>query len=144
MKNKIKQEVCIIANTFIKQGVAQSIAFIKAWAVVKGRSLLTKVKGVTFGNSQKALQRLLQYNPNDIIVSIEHDKLNLHDSNAIAVNVGIIDKGVVKIGYLPSQLAKSLKPILDMGIEVKTIFKAIRGAYKPYMPLGIEIELCLN
>lgn len=122
MKNTLKQEVCIIANKYIKEKLSRSIAFIKAWALIKTRTLLTKVVGVTQGISQKALHKLATcYNSEDIIVSLQREPLNLYDSNAIEVLAGVKNKGIVKIGYLPRPLANLLAPILGYGYRGKSV-----------------------
>lgn len=102
----IRRKVVTIANRLKKMGMTLSAAFKKAWELVKGKTIITKVKGVTFGNGQRILERLTHYRPEDIIVELEREPYNLYDGNAVAVNVGVVGKGIVKAGYLPSQLAK--------------------------------------
>lgn len=138
----IRQNVMRIGNRLHKKGVTLSEALKRAWQIVKS-GITTKVKGVSFGIGQRALQRLTTYNPDSVIVSIKRDKGNLYDCNAIEVHAGVQNKGTVKIGYLPAPLAAVLAPCLDMGVQIKSRLKEIRGKYEPYMCLGIEIELSL-
>lgn len=137
----IRCEVMTIGNRFRSKGLTLSQALKKAWQIVKTSKISTKVKGVAYGIGQKALERLTRYNHNEIYVTLERDALNLYDNNAVAVNIGVHNKGAVQIGYLPSPLAKIIAPILDKGIEVKALYKEIRGKYSAYMNYGLEIEL---
>lgn len=137
-----RQNVMRIGNRLHKKGVTLSEALKKAWQIVKS-GITTKVKGVSYGIGQRALQRLTAYNHDSVIISIKMDKGNLYDSNAIEVYAGIRDKGTVKIGFLPAPLAALIAPLLDIGVQIKSSMKEIRGKYAPYMNLGIEIMLSL-
>lgn len=137
-----RQNVMRIGNRLHKKGVTLSEALKKAWQIVKS-GITTKVKGVSYGIGQRALQRLTAYNHDSVIISIKRDKGNLYDSNAIEVYAGIRDKGTVKIGFLPAPLAALIAPLLDIGVQIKSSMKEIRGKYAPYMNLGIEIMLSL-
>lgn len=137
-----RQNVMRIGNRLHKKGVTLSEALKKAWQIVKS-GITTKVKGVSYGIGQRALQRLTAYNHDSVIISIKRDKGNLYDSNAIEVYAGIRDKGTVKIGFLPAPLAALIAPLLDIGVQTKSSMKEIRGKYAPYMNLGIEITLSL-
>ena len=66
---KIKSRICIIANRLKKMGLTLSAAFKKAWELIKGKAIESKVAGVTKGNRQKALHRILtHYTPNQVRV----------------------------------------------------------------------------
>lgn len=136
-------KVATMANRLKKMGLSLSEAFKKAWALIKGETIQTKVKGVSYGIGQKALERLTRYNSERIIVHLDREKDNLFDSNAIAVSVGIQNKGTVKIGYLPAPLAKIISALIDKGIEVKAFYSEIRGKYENYMNYGLIINLCI-
>ena len=136
----IRVKVMTIGNKLHNKGLTLSDALKQAWLIVKS-GITTKVKGVSFGNSQRALQRLTAYRTEDIIIDLKRDKANLYDSNAVEVYAGIRNKGIVKVGYLPAPLAGIISLLLDMGKEVKAIYKEIRGNYEPYMNLGIEIKV---
>lgn len=139
----MRRKVATMANRLTKMGMTLSAAFTRAWALIKGETITTKIKGVTYGNAQKALEHLTRYQPERIVVELERDKYNLYDSNAIAVKAGIKGKGVVKVGYLPAPLAKVISALLDKDIQVKALYGEIRGKYERYMNYGMVINLCL-
>lgn len=103
---KIKSRICIIANRLKKMGLTLSAAFKKAWELIKGNTIESKVAGVTKGNRQKALHRILtHYTPNQVRVWLERDKAILHDNNAVAVMISVNRSVAYKIGYIPKNLA---------------------------------------
>lgn len=103
---KIKSSICIIANRLKKMGLTLSAAFKKAWELIKGNTIESKVAGVTKGNRQKALHRILtHYTPNQVRVCLERDKAILHDNNAVAVMISVNRSVAYKIGYIPKNLA---------------------------------------
>ena len=63
MKNihTIRRIVATMANRLKKIGLTLSAAFKKAWALIKGKAIESKVAGVTKGNRQKALHRILTH-----------------------------------------------------------------------------------
>ncbi len=138
--NKIRSKVMTIGNRLHIKGATLSQALKMAWRIVKA-GITTKVKGVTFGNAQKALERLTMYRSEDIIVELKRDPLNLYDPNAIEVHAGVKNKGIVKIGYLPAPLSFVMSWLFDKGIAVKALYGEIRGKYEQYMNYGIEIQL---
>lgn len=140
--NQTRQKVMLIGNRLHIKGMSLSEALKRAWAIIK-YGISTKVKGVTYGNAQKALDHLTKYQPERIIITLERDTFNLYDNNAVAVKAGVIGKGIVKIGYLPAPLAKVISALLDKGIAVKALYSEIRGKYEDYMNYGIEIKLCI-
>ena len=139
----IRRKVATTANRLKKMGMSLSAAFKKAWELIKGKTIITKVKGVTFGKGQRILERLTHYQPEQIIVELEREPYNLYDSNAVAVNVGVISKGIVKVGYLPAPLAKIISTLNDKGMTVKALYSEIRGKYEGYMNYGMEIKISL-
>ncbi len=66
-------------------GLTLSEAFKKAWSIIKGRVITTKVKGVTYGIGQKALEHLTHYANDEITILLNREAANLYDSNAIEV-----------------------------------------------------------
>lgn len=142
MKNisEIRCKVATMANTIKKMGASSSEAFTKAWVIVKS-GVSTKVKGVTFGISQKAIERLTHYNATEITVSLQREKANLYDDKAVAVEIGVKNKGIVKVGYLPCNLAKVISALMDKGKEVKAVYREIRGKYEHYMNYGLVIGI---
>lgn len=142
---KIKSRICIIANRLKKMGLTLSAAFKKAWELIKGNTIESKVAGVTKGNRQKALHRIFtHYKPKQVRVWLERDKANLHDNNAVAVIISVNGSVAYKIGYIPSNLAYVISAIVDKGIKLKTTFKEVIGHYTKYMNYGAVITLQLS
>ena len=140
--NLIRCKVMTVGNRLHSKGLTLSQALKRAWIIVKS-GVMTKVKGVTFGNAQKALDRLTAYPKEDIIISLKRDRANLYDSNAVEVYAGVKNKGVVKIGYLPAPLAFIVSVLIDKGIEIKASYGEIRGKYESYMHYGIAVKLSI-
>jgi len=86
---KIRRAVATLANKINRKIKNLSAAFKKAWAVIKGKTIQSKVSGVTFGNTQKALTRLARYNASDISVNLIRESSNEHDINAVGVHVTV-------------------------------------------------------
>lgn len=138
---KIKSRICIIANRLKKMGLTLSAAFKKAWELIKGNTIESKIAGVTKGNRQKALHRIFtHYKPKQVRVWLERDKANLHDNNAIAVMISVNRSVAYKIGYIPRNLAY----VISAGISLKTVFKEVRGHYTRFMNYGAVITLQLS
>lgn len=134
MKNihAIRRIVATMANRLKKMGLTLSAAFKKAWELIKGNTIESKIAGVTKGNRQKALARIAAaYRPNQVRVWLERDKANLHDNNAIAVMISVNRSVAYKIGYIPRNLAY----VISAGISLKTVFKEVRGHYIPFYEL---------
>lgn len=140
--NELRRKVMIIGNRLHIKGLSLSEALKRAWKIIKS-GIKTKVKGVTFGNAQKAIEHLTRYSPEDIIIDLKRDSANLYDSNAIEVYAGVKNKGIVKIGFLPAPLAKVIATLLDKDIQVNALYSEIRGKYDSYMNYGIVINLQL-
>ena len=138
MKNihTIRRIVATMANRLKKIGLTLSAAFKKAWALIKGKAIESKVAGVTKGNRQKALHRILtHYTLNQVRVWLERDKANLHDNNAVAVMISVNSSVAYKMGYIPKNLAYATSAIADKGIKLKTAFKEVRWHYTRFMRL---------
>lgn len=137
----IRRIVATMANRLKKMGLTLSAAFKKAWSLIKGKAIESKVAGVTKGNRQKALHRILtHYTPNQVRVWLERDKANLHDNNAVAVMISVNNSKSYKIGYIPKNLAY----VISAGISLKTTFKEVRGHYTRFMNYGAVITLQLS
>jgi hypothetical protein len=134
-------KVMTIANRLVSQGYNRPHAMVKAWALVKLPKLETKVAGVTYGNRQKAIQHLAQYDPAAISIHLEREQGNAHDRNAVAVWAAVEGKGAYHMGYLPRALAAFIAPLLDAGKAVGAMFREVRGGYEPYMNLGLRVEV---
>ena len=141
MKNAVKSKVMTIANRLVAQGWGRTTAMIRAWALVKLPKLETKVAGVTYGNRQKAIQRLTQYAPEAVSIRLERETDNAAERNAVAVWAAVEGKGSYHMGYLPRSLAAFVAPLLDAGKAVGAMFREVRGGYKPWMNLGMVVEV---
>ena len=87
MKNihAIRRIVATMANRLKKMGLTLSAAFKKAWELIKGKAIESKVAGVTKGNRQKALARIAAaYRPNQVKVWLY--ELWCGDNIAISIN----------------------------------------------------------
>ena len=94
----IKSKVMTIANALVKQGVSRSAAMVRAWITVKLRKMEVKAAGVAHGNRQTLLDHLTQYKPEDITVTLQREKNNAHDRNAIQIVAAVRNKGAAVIG----------------------------------------------
>jgi hypothetical protein len=140
MKNT-HSKVMTIANRLVAQGVGRAHAMVKAWALVKLPKLETKVAGVTYGNRQKAIQHLAQYDPAAVAIRLERERDNEHDRNAVAVWAAVEGKGSYHMGYLPRSLAAFVAPLLDAGKAVGALFREVRGGYQPWYNYGLVVEV---
>jgi len=144
MKNtNQKSKVCTIANRLARQGTGRPEAFRRAWELAKAGTIETKVAGVTYGNRQKALERLTQYNADEISVTLERDRANEFDGNAIAVIVTVRGKGSYTIGYLDKRLAAMFAPLMDAQKAVGAAFREIRGKYQSWHNYGLAVAVSI-
>jgi len=85
MKN-MKKTALTIANAIYDTTENDLAASFKAaWAITKRGSLNTPVAGVTFGNRQRALNRLERYETENIAVTLERERGNAYDQNAVKI-----------------------------------------------------------
>lgn len=146
MKNihTVRRMVATMANRLKKMGLTLSAAFKKAWELIKGKSINAKVAGVTKGSRQKALHRILTaYRPEQVSVSLERDKANIYDNNAVNVVISVNGSKSYNLGCIPRNLAYIVSALMDKGIELKTAFKEVRGRYERYMNYVAVIMLQL-
>ncbi len=137
----IKSKVMTIANHLVKQGVSRSAAMVRAWITVKLHAIRTKAVGVTYGNRQTLLDHLTRYAPEDITVTLQREKDNTNDRNAVRIVAAVRNKGAAVIGYINRELAAAIAPLMDKGAEIMSRFKAVTGGYAPYMNYGFNLEL---
>jgi hypothetical protein len=123
---KIRRAVVSLANKINSKIKDLSRAFKKAWAIIKGKTIQSKVAGVSFGNTQKALVKLTRYNPKEISVNLAREN-NEHDSNAVAVTVSVNNSKAYQIGFLPRELAQYIAKLMDSGIVLTSVFKGVTG-----------------
>ena len=146
MKNiTVKRTIAVtLANRFYKQIKDRAYVFTKAWEIANDdRPLGSKVAGVSFGNRQKALERLERYEPEAIFVTLERDAGNESDNNAVKVLVNVQDRDKYHLGYLPAKMAGMLAPLLDKGFKPQATFQGVTGGYEEHSKRGalIGIEL---
>ena len=139
-----RRMVATMANRLKKMGLTLSAAFKKAWELVKGNTIETKVAGVTKGSRQRALHRIAtKYNPEAVSVKLERDTANLYDNHAVKVIISVNGSKAYDLGYIPRNLAYIVSAILDKNIKLAAAFKEIRGRYARYMNYGVVITLQL-
>lgn len=141
---RIRRMIATMANRLKKMGLTLSAAFKKAWELVKGHTIETKIAGVTKGSRQKALHHIaVRYRPEDVAVTLVRDTANLYDNHAVMVDISVKGSETYTMGFIPRNLAYVVSAILDKGIKLTATFKEVRGRYKPYMNYGAVIALKL-
>ena len=101
-----------------KLGYILSKAFKTTWRRIKD-GITVKAAGVTFGNIQERLQFLAQFRRENLTITLEREKDNKYDSNAIQIVVHI--KPIHRRAVVAMKLAK----VLDMGIQLKASLMGI-------------------
>ena len=139
--NKTRSKVMTIANHLVKQGLARSMATLKAWVIVKAKALRTKVRGTSY--RQNVLEKLAGINPADISVKLKREPHNSHDSNAVAVYAALRDNRVFFIGYLPKAIASILAPLMDKDSEPNTKAFRVTGGFNPYVSYGAALAIAV-
>ncbi len=134
--------ICRAANRLHKAGYSRSRAFIFAWAMEK-QGAAVKVRGVTVGRRQAALQHLLRYDPKDVSIRLEREPGNLYDANAVAVVAAVRGRGSYKMGYLGRPVAAVLAPLMDAGKAIRGGFGGVLGGYLPGMSFGMAVRVKL-
>jgi hypothetical protein len=101
--SEMKSKAMTLGNRLaLRMGGDRSAAFVEAWAIVKAGGLELAIRGVSFGNRQKALRRLARYNPTDVRAVLVPEPSNPADPQAVAVMVGVQNgKGLYRLGYVP-------------------------------------------
>ena len=105
-------------------------------------TFFSKVVGVTKenddgSNRQEIIQEELK---NDDMLFLNREPDNPYDRNAIAVITSDFDK---KIGYINSDLASSLAPLMDRGAFIDCYVAEITGG-GPGQSYGVNIKLTVN
>ena len=97
----MRKAVCVMANQLKKAGYSLSEAFKKAWQRVKF-SMTIRAAGTTFENRQERLAFLKQFKPEDLTVTLERERENKFDCNAIRIVIHIKPiRCKTVIGYVP-------------------------------------------
>lgn len=138
---KVRKAVCVIANELKRAGYSLSQAFKEAWNRVR-QTMTVKAVGTTFENRQERLQFLKQFRLEDLTITLEREKDNKHDCNAIKIIVHIksISRRTV-IGYIPKETARVLAKVIDMGIQVKAVLRKIIGGCGWKESLGALVDI---
>ncbi len=137
----IKSNVMTIANALVKQGVSRSKAMVRAWITVKLHAIQTKAAGVTHGNRQKLLGRFTRYKLDYITITLQRERDNSYDPNAVKIVAEVRNKGAAVIGYINRELAAALAPLLDKGATIASRFMEVTGGSEPYLNYGLNLEL---
>jgi hypothetical protein len=139
----MRKAVCVMANQLKKAGYSLSEAFKKAWQRVKF-SMTIRAAGTTFENRQERLAFLKQFKPEDLTVTLERERENKFDCNAIRIVIHIKPiRCKTVIGYVPQGLARELSKVLDMGIQVKATLLRIIGGYAYKESLGALVNIAI-
>ena len=140
---KVRKAVCAMANQLRKAGYSLKDAFKKAWYRVK-LSMTVRAAGTTFENRQERLHFLKQFKPEDLTVTLERERNNKFDNNAIQIVVHIkpIHRRTV-IGYIPKGLTRELSKVIDMGIQVKASLMQIIRGYNYKETLGALVSITI-
>jgi len=139
--SRIRRAVATLANKINRKLKNLSASFKKAWEVIKGKTILSKVNGVSFGRTQTALQHLLRYEPQDIVVELIREPDNAHDENAVGIHVSAKGSKTYQIGFLPRDLAQYIAKLIDKGIKLTATFKGVTGGTEYFHNFGALIEL---
>jgi len=139
----MRKAVCAMANQLKKAGYSLSEAFKKAWQRVKF-SMTIRAAGTTFENRQERLAFLKQFKPEDLTVTLERERENKFDCNAIRIVIHIKPiRCKTVIGYVPQGLARELSKVFDMGIQVKATLLRIIGGYVYKESLGALVNIAI-
>jgi hypothetical protein len=76
------------------------------------KPIITRVKGVSYGNAQKIIKECMDSQIH--FYSLTREPMNPADPNAVAVTL----EGIYKLGYLPADVARVVAPIIDKGTEL--------------------------
>lgn len=139
----LRSKVMTIANRLVKNGLPRRIAMIKAWGIAKHSDIDTKVKGVTVGRRQTALDHLRRYAAADIAITLERESGNAADSNAVAVIATVKGKGSYQVGYLPRYIAAVVAPLMDAHKAVTAAFQEVRGGERTKPNFGLAIGITI-
>lgn len=139
----LRSKVMTIANHLVKNGLPRRIAMIKAWGIAKNPDIDTKVKGVTVGRRQTALDHLRRYAAADIAITLERESGNAADSNAVAVIATVKGKGSYQVGYLPRYIAAVVAPLMDASKAVTAAFQEVRGGERAKPNFGLAIGITI-
>ena len=134
--------ICKVANNLRKKGYTLSTAFRAAWRLAKSKAAV-KVAGVSKGNRQVAIDHLRSYAAECVQVTLQRERRNTYDSNAIAVLVSVNGSKAYKMGYVPAAVASILSGVIDKVTEIRASLQAITGGYYADMMSGLRLNLSI-
>ena len=98
------------------------------------KPIITKVSGVSYGDSQKLIKECMDSQIH--FYSLTRENENPFDPRAVAVTL----EGIYKLGYLPADVARVVAPIIDKGTElVAELVKFNTG--KPGDLIGMTVRV---
>lgn len=125
------------------QNIDFSLALKSAWQLITGRVRPhhSKVRGVSFGNRQKAIQSLIGLNEDDYWLEFVREPDNPLDESAIIIRVfsAAFSKGN-DIGYVSYELSQQIAPQLDAGSYAVVLLNDITGQHRVGGFLGVNYE----
>lgn len=133
--------ICKVANKLRKSGYTLSQAFHMAWKLAKGKASV-KVAGVTKERRQEAIEHLRRYSPERVSFSLQREKQNSFDRNAIAVYARVKGGKPYKMGYVSAAVACLLSGV-DNITTVNARLQAITGGFYADMVQGLRLTLSI-
>lgn len=130
-----------VANKLRKSGYTLSQAFRMAWKLAKGKASV-KVAGVTKERRQEAIEHLRRYSPERVSFSLQREKQNSFDRNAIAVYARVKGGKPYKMGYVSAAVACLLSGV-DNITTVNARLQAITGGFYADMVQGLRLTLSI-
>lgn len=135
-----RKAICKTANHLVSTGLNRCEAFKAAWLMDK-RGGIAKVAGVTHDNRQRLIERLSAYSHYKITISLQRDKANIFDTNAIAVIASVQGKGSAIVGYIQAMTAFKLAMLIDKGIKLKAMLAGIVGGCG--LTYGLRVKVAI-
>ena len=106
------------------------------------KGFFTKIVGVSFQNEDGSSRQELIEKLNDtldqgsIILQLERQQNNPHDSNAVAV----CSPEGKQLGFLSKQVCETIAPLLDNGTDVTASVSTITGGWPMHYGMNIHLE----
>lgn len=134
--------ICKVANRLRKGGYTLSQAFRMAWKLAKGKASV-KVAGVTKERRQEVIEHLRRYSPERVSFSLQREKQNSFDRNAIAVYARVKGGKPYKMGYVSAAVACLLSGVIDNITAINARLQAITGGFYADMVQGLRLTLSI-
>lgn len=134
--------ICKVANRLRKGGYTLSQAFRMAWKLAKGKASV-KVAGVTKERRQEVIEHLRRYSPERVSFSLQREKQNSFDRNAIAVYARVKGGKPYKMGYVSAAVACLLSGVIDNITAINARLQAITGGFYADMVQGLRLSLSI-